>query len=138
LADVIIVGAGLVGAATAHALAEAAEWVSRERAQELEPALALPAGEADEIVLYREGAWYEPPILARALLERALTRVAAVHVRDPVTAMTTKRGRIVEVRTPTGRRVGADVIVNCAGPHAAELPALAGAASRCGACPAWW
>ena len=109
-----------------QAWAYPAEWVSRERAQELEPALTLPAGEADEIAFYRDGAWYEPPILVRALLERARAQGTRVRDHDPVIAMKRSRGRIVEVMTAAGRRVSADVIVNCAGPQAAELAALAG------------
>jgi len=103
-----------------------AEWVSRDRARELEPALALPAGEADEIALYRDAAWYEPPVLARALLQRARAQGARVHDHDPVMAIKTAGSRIVEVRTAAGRRVSADVIVDCAGPRAGELATLAG------------
>jgi glycine/D-amino acid oxidase-like deaminating enzyme len=87
----------------------------------------LPAGEAEEIAFYREGAWYEAPILAPAPLERARARGTEVRAGDPVTAMTRARGRIVEVRTAAGRRVSAGVIVDCAGPSAAAIAALAGA-----------
>ncbi|MCP9486451.1 MAG: FAD-binding oxidoreductase [Gaiellaceae bacterium MAG52_C11] len=103
-----------------------AEWISPERARALEPALELP-GEAKEIALYRDGAWYEARVLARALLERACARGARVYEDDRVTATTTSGGRIVEVRTAAGRRIDADVIVDCAGPHAAKVAALAGA-----------
>jgi glycine/D-amino acid oxidase-like deaminating enzyme len=103
-----------------------AEWVSPERARELEPALTLPA-EADEIALYRDGTWYDAPLLARALLDSAQLGGAAVHAHDPVTAIAKARGRITEVITAAGRRVAADVVVNCAGPQAGELVGLAGA-----------
>jgi glycine/D-amino acid oxidase-like deaminating enzyme len=103
-----------------------AEWVSRDRAPQLDPALKLPVGDANEIAVYRDGAWYEPPVLARALLEDARAHGAAVHVRDPVTATKATRGRIVEVTTAAGRRVSADVVVNCAGPRSADVAALAG------------
>jgi glycine/D-amino acid oxidase-like deaminating enzyme len=84
------------------------EWVSRARAQALEPALTLPVGgEADEIALYGEGAWCEPRTFGRALLERAATRGATVHAGDPVTAVTRRQGRITEV--VTARRVAGSV-----------------------------
>ena len=103
-----------------------AEWVSRAEAREVEPALRLPAGPV-EVALFPQGAWYEPAVLTRALLDRARSGGACVHVRDPVTAFEISHGRISVVRTATGRRIGADVVVDCAGPDAARLAALAGA-----------
>lgn len=102
------------------------EWVSRAQACEIEPALALSADEADEIAYYPGGAWYEPPVLVRVLLDRARARGTVVHADDPVTEIATDRGRVTAVRTAAGRAVSADAFVNCAGPQAAELAALAG------------
>lgn len=104
-----------------------AEWVSRAEAREVEPALKLPAGAPVEVALFPQGAWYEPAVLTRALLDRARSGGASLHVRDPVKALETSHGQITVVRTATGRRIGADVVVNCAGPDAAYLAALAGA-----------
>lgn len=103
-----------------------AEWVSVARARELEPALELTAGEVDEIALYRDGAWYEPQVLVRALLDRARARGSKLHARDPVTEIKRTKGRVTEIRTASGRRVSADVFVNCAGPQAAEIAARVG------------
>ncbi|MDQ3660524.1 MAG: FAD-binding oxidoreductase [Actinomycetota bacterium] len=104
-----------------------AEWVSRAEARELEPALELPATVPDEIALFPQGAWYQPGLLSRALLDRAQSRGACLHVHDPVSALETARGRITMVRTASGRRIEADAVVNCAGPDAANVAALANA-----------
>jgi glycine/D-amino acid oxidase-like deaminating enzyme len=105
-----------------------AEWVSPPCVRVVEPALKLPTGaEPAEVACYPDGAWYEPAVLARALLERVQHQAATVQVNDPLTAMATANGRITEVATASGRRLSADVVVNCAGPQAAEVAALAGA-----------
>lgn len=104
------------------------EWVSAQRARELEPALDVAVADGDGVAFYREGAWYEPPAFAAALLDRARAAGARVHTHDAVVAMATARGRISRLTTAAGRRVTADLVVVCAGPQAAELAALAGAA----------
>lgn len=110
-----------------HSWGYPAQWTSSRRVRDIEPALTLPTGDTAEVAYYPDGAWYEPPVFARALLERAQQRGASVHVSDPVTAMATRHGRITEVTTAAGRRLSADVVVNCAGPQAADIAALAGA-----------
>jgi glycine/D-amino acid oxidase-like deaminating enzyme len=104
-----------------------AEWVSRAEAREIEPALELPATAPEEIALFPQGAWYEPALLSRALLDRAQARGACLHVHDPVRALEMAHGHIAAVRTANGRRIEPDAVVNCAGPHAAYIAALAGA-----------
>jgi glycine/D-amino acid oxidase-like deaminating enzyme len=109
-----------------HVWGYRAQWLPPQRLQDVEPALSMPA-EVAEVAFYPEGAWYEPTVLARALLTRAQQRHATVHVDDPLTSMTTANGRITEVATAGGLRLSADVVVNCAGPQAADVTALAGA-----------
>jgi glycine/D-amino acid oxidase-like deaminating enzyme len=110
-----------------HSWGYPAQWVSPRRVRGIEPALTLPTGDTAEVAHYPDGAWYEPPVLARALLERAQQRRASVHVNDPVTAMARSHRRITKVTTAAGRRLSADVVVNCAGPQAADVAALGGA-----------
>jgi glycine/D-amino acid oxidase-like deaminating enzyme len=104
-----------------------AQWMSAQGVRDIEPALTLPTSDTAAVAYYPDGAWYEPPVLARALLERAQQRSASVHVNDPVTAMATRHGRVTAVTTAAGRRLSADVVVNCAGPQAADVAALGGA-----------
>lgn len=103
-----------------------AEWLSAESACEIEPALRPSALEGQQAALYRGGAWYEPRVLAQTLLDRARRLGATVHAHEPVTAFKTAGARISEITTAAGRQISADVIVNCAGPQAAEIAALAG------------
>jgi len=110
-----------------HTWGYPAQWMSSQQVRDFEPALTLPTGEAAEVAYYPDGAWYEPPVLARALLKWAQQRRASMHVNDPVTAIATGNGRISEVTTAAGRRLSADVVVNCAGPQAADIAALGGA-----------
>jgi len=104
----------------------AAEWVPADRARDLEPAIELPV-DVDEVAFFPEGAWYEPPVLARALLEHAQTLGVDVRFHDRVTAVRTAGSRVTGVRTAGGHRIDAGVVVDCAGPQAAEVAALAGA-----------
>jgi len=104
-----------------------AHWMSSQRVRDVEPALTLAAGESAEVAYYPDGAWYDPPVFARALLQRAQQLSASMHLNDPVIAMTRPKGRITEVLTAAGRRVSADLVVNCAGPQAADIAALGGA-----------
>jgi glycine/D-amino acid oxidase-like deaminating enzyme len=105
-----------------------AEWVSISLAREIEPALDLTVLEGEGVAFFAKGAWYQPGVFARALLGRASRLGTRVHERDPVTAIKTRNGRVVEVGTAAGRRMRAGAIVNCAGPDAAQLAALAGLA----------
>ena len=103
-----------------------AEWISRAEAHEVEPALELPTTAPDEIALFPRGACYEPAVFCHELLERAQSRGASLHVQDHVTEFKMTGDRITSVLTASGRTVDADVVVNCAGPDAARLAALAG------------
>ncbi|HEU4488137.1 MAG TPA: FAD-dependent oxidoreductase [Actinomycetota bacterium] len=103
-----------------------AQWISPAEAQEVEPELALSSSVPDEIALFPRGARYEPAVLCHEFLERAQFRGASLHVHDPVTEFKMGGGRITSVLSASGRRVDADVVVNCAGPDAARLAALAG------------
>lgn len=109
-----------------HAWGYPAEWLIPQRVTAIEPALGQ-LGTAAEVAFYRGGCWYEPAVFVRSLLERAQQLGAAVHLGDPVTAMSTVHGWIIELRTGKGRRLSADVVVNCAGAQAVEVAALAGA-----------
>lgn len=104
-----------------------ADFVSPEAAHRIESALALPTPELQEIAFYPQGAWYEADRFVAALIDRARACGASVHANDPVTAIKTASGQISAVVTGTGRRVSADAFVNCGGPQAQALAALAGA-----------
>lgn len=104
-----------------------AEVLSPDAAHEVESAIDLQGAELEQIAFYPQGAWYEADRFVQALIDRARAGGASVHTNDPVIAIKTAGARVSEVVTATGRRVSADVFVNCGGPQAEALAALAGA-----------
>ncbi|MER5948507.1 FAD-binding oxidoreductase [Streptomyces sp. NPDC001904] len=94
--------------------------------RDLAPAVDPAACPADEIVVHGGGAWYDAPRFVRALLDAAARRGSVeTHYGAPVTGLTRDGERI------TGARAGArtwhaDAVVNCAGPAADRIAALAG------------
>jgi glycine/D-amino acid oxidase-like deaminating enzyme len=108
-----------------HAWGYPAGWLPPQRVRDVEPALVTPH-DAAEVVFYPGGGWYEPPVFARALLARAQQQRATLHLNDPLTSLAAD-GRSVEATTASCRRLSADMVVNCAGPQAAHVAALAGA-----------
>jgi len=103
-----------------------AQWLPAQRVCDVEPALALPTTDTDEVAFFTAGSWYEPAVFARVLLDRAQQHGATLRQQDPVTGMSVAKGLITEVETASGGRYRADVVVNCAGPQAADVAALAG------------
>lgn len=77
-------------------------------------------------VHYPEDAQVEPAAAAVALLGDAVHAGARLHTGREVLSGVTRGGRLAGVRTSTGL-VGADVVVNAAGPWAGEVSARLGA-----------
>ncbi|HEX3789904.1 MAG TPA: FAD-dependent oxidoreductase [Pseudonocardiaceae bacterium] len=105
-----------------------ARWLNREDVLRLEPDLD-PAGlPADEIAyLPREG-WLEPVRLVAHLLAGAVAGGAELVVDDAVVGLEVAADEVRAVRLDSGRRLVARAVVNCAGPRAAQVAALAGLA----------
>ncbi len=105
------------------ALGYEAEWLTRGEALDLEPGLdpdRLPAG-----VAYFPGeAWVEPRRLIAYLLSREVDVVAG----DAVAGLDVSGDAVRAVRLESGRVLAADAVVNCAGPRAGEVAAMAGLA----------
>lgn len=103
-----------------------ARWLSRAEALALEPDM-VPAGSLDGEIAYfpREG-WIEPVRLVAHLLSSAAAGGAELVVNDAVAGLEVTAGTVRAVRLASGRRLLADAVVNCAGPQAAEVAALAG------------
>ncbi|MBO8192089.1 FAD-binding oxidoreductase [Streptomyces oryzae] len=92
----------------------------------LAPGVDPAACEASELVVHDEAAWYDAPLLARALLDRAAALGADIRYDTPVTALLMDGGGRVRGAEARGRRFGADHVVNCAGPDAGRIAELAG------------
>ncbi|GAA2076178.1 FAD-binding oxidoreductase [Streptomyces albiaxialis] len=91
----------------------------------LAPAADPAACRAGELVVHDEAAWYDAPLMARALLDRAAARGADIRYDTPVEDLLLDGGRVRGARA-RGQRFAADHVVNCAGPDAARIAALAG------------
>ena len=105
-----------------------ARWLSRAEVVRLEPDLdpaALPDG---EIAYFPREGWIEPTRLVAHLLADAVRGGAEVVRDDAVTALDVVAGAVRGVRLASGARLPAGAVVNCAGPQAAGVAALAGLA----------
>lgn len=102
------------------------ESVPTERVtRELEPGLRLDPRAVPEVWLAPGEGWADVPLLIRHLLDRARELGAAVRPRSAVTAIEHRGGRVTGVRLADGTALPADAVVNCAGPRADEVAALA-------------
>jgi len=91
-----------------------AEFVSRERAESLEPALAIPE-HAREVAFYAGEAWLDAPRLIRRLLDEASAKGAEVRERTAVRSLRVSAGRIDAIVADGGEH-SADTVLVCAGP----------------------
>ncbi|MET1071702.1 MAG: FAD-dependent oxidoreductase [Umezawaea sp.] len=100
-----------------------ARWLDRAEVLRLEPDMD-PAGLPDDGIAYfpREG-WIEPTRLIAHLLATAVGHGADVVRDDAVTALD---ATACSVRLASGREIPSDAVVNCAGPQAGRIAALAG------------
>jgi glycine/D-amino acid oxidase-like deaminating enzyme len=103
-----------------------ARWLSRAETLRLEPDIDPAQLPADEIAYFPREGWIEPTRLIGHLLARAASRGAELVVNDPVTSLESTAGAVRAVRLASGRRLPADAVVNCAGPQAGRIAALAG------------
>jgi glycine/D-amino acid oxidase-like deaminating enzyme len=107
-----------------RALGYEAEWLTRAEAVDLEPGLdpdRLPAG---GIAYFPGEAWVEPG----RLIAHLLSGEVAVVADDAVVGLDLSGDAVRTVRLKSGRVLAADAVVNCAGPRADEVAALAGLA----------
>ncbi|MEU6844650.1 FAD-binding oxidoreductase [Streptomyces sp. NPDC046716] len=96
--------------------------------RDLVPAVDPAACPTDEIVVHGDAAWFDAPRFVRALLDAA-ARLGTVetHYATPVTGLPRDGERVTGVRAGA-RTWHADAVVNCAGPGADRVAALAGVA----------
>lgn len=100
-----------------------ARWLTRDEALRLEPDLNPAELPAAGIAYFPSEGWIEPTRLVGHLLSTAaVDRVW----NDAVTGIDVSAGLVRAVRLASGRRLTANAVVNCAGPQAAGIAALAG------------
>jgi glycine/D-amino acid oxidase-like deaminating enzyme len=94
--------------------------------RDLEPGLALDPARVPAVWYAPGEGWIDAPGLIRSLVERARERGATVQAGSAVTGIALAGGRVGGVRLADGTRLPADAVIDCAGPRAAEVAALAG------------
>jgi glycine/D-amino acid oxidase-like deaminating enzyme len=103
----------------------AAEWLDRATVRDLEPNLRPEPG-SEQAALFADEAGIDGPLLAARLSELATRHGAVPRFRSELTAIERAAGRVRGVRLANGERIAADLVVNCAGPAADRVAALAG------------
>jgi len=93
---------------------------------DLEPDLVLGASVSEVYICPSEG-WVETVRMTQALLRAATDRYGARVIRSSVTSLTRSGSGVGGVALADGTELAADVVVNAAGPDAAQIAATAGA-----------
>jgi glycine/D-amino acid oxidase-like deaminating enzyme len=91
-----------------------AEWIARDRAQALEPALAVPE-HVREVAFYAADAWLDAPRMIAALLGAASRGGAQIHEHAPVRSWRVRGRRVEALRVDDGDVVTETVLL-CVGP----------------------
>jgi glycine/D-amino acid oxidase-like deaminating enzyme len=102
-----------------------ARWLDPQQVRSLEPDLA-PDMIASQVAYFPDEGWVDPARLVAALLSMARASGAQLRPQTAAVGMSMTGNRINGVRTSDGDTVRTDAVVNCAGPGASEVAALAG------------
>lgn len=97
-----------------------------EAQRELEPDLDLVGAGVIEVGYTPDEAWVFAPVLVGAFLREARRHGATVRPGARVVAVERAGSRVAGVTLATGERLGAEVVVDCAGAEAGRVAALAG------------
>lgn len=104
----------------------AVEQLSAEELERLEPGLSVPPEGAETLTLYPDERWYDAVAFVGTTVRAAQRHGARVLAGERVAAIETEAGAVAGVVTDLGRRLRAEVVVNCAGPAAGSFAARAG------------
>jgi glycine/D-amino acid oxidase-like deaminating enzyme len=102
-----------------------ARWLDPTDVRSLEPDMA-PEVIGSRVAYFPDEGWVDPARLIAALLSMARASGAEVRSHSAAVGMSMTGGRIDGVCTSDGETVRTDAVVNCAGPGAGEVAALAG------------
>lgn len=102
-----------------------ARWLDPKDVRSLEPDLA-PDMIGNRVAYFPDEGWVDPARLVAVLLSRARAAGAQVRPHCAAVGMSMTGERIDGVSTSDGQTVRTDAVVNCAGPGAADVAALAG------------
>jgi glycine/D-amino acid oxidase-like deaminating enzyme len=102
-----------------------ARWLDPKQVRSLEPDMT-PDMIASRVAYFPDEGWVDPARLIAALLSSARAAGAQVRPRCAAVGISMTGERIDSVRTSDGETARTDAVVNCAGPGAGEVAALAG------------
>lgn len=102
-----------------------ARWLDPQEVRSLEPDLD-PGMIASQVAYFPDEGWVDPARLVAALLSTARAVGAQVRPYCAAVGMSMTGERIDGVRTCDGQTARTDAVVNCAGPDAGKVAALAG------------
>jgi glycine/D-amino acid oxidase-like deaminating enzyme len=102
-----------------------ARWLTPEQVRSLEPDMAADMI-GSRVAYFPDEGWVDPARLMAALLSMARASGAEVRPHSAAVGMSMSGERIDGVRTSDDETVRADAVVNCAGPGARKVAALAG------------
>ncbi len=102
-----------------------ARWLNPKEVRSLEPDMA-PDMIGSRVAYFPDEGWVDPARLIAALLLTARASGAQVRPQSAAVGMSMTGERIDGVRNSDGQTVRTDAVVNCAGPGAGKVAALAG------------
>jgi glycine/D-amino acid oxidase-like deaminating enzyme len=102
-----------------------ARWLDSKEVRSLEPDMASDMI-GSRVAYFPDEGWVDPARLIAALLSTARAAGAQVRPHSAAVGMSMTGDRIDSVRTSDGETVRTDAVVNCAGPGAGKVAALAG------------
>jgi glycine/D-amino acid oxidase-like deaminating enzyme len=102
-----------------------ARWLDPKEVRSLEPDMA-PDMIGNRVAYFPDEGWVDPARLVAALLSTARAAGAHMRLHSAAVEMSMTNDRIDGVRTSDGETVRTDAVVNCAGPAAGEVAAIAG------------
>lgn len=92
-----------------------AEWIDRKQLLDLEPEIAPDAVSDAPIAWYPQDGWLDPVVYAQAMMSAAKRHGAVLRTQTPIAGPIVEGGKVKGVRSESGERFHADLVVNCTG-----------------------
>lgn len=102
-----------------------AEWLTPADVKDLEPGLRPESG-VEQFGWFSTEGWIDGPELARTMCNLAAQAGATLRFACEVTAINRDGDKVTGVTLANGEIISADLVMNCAGPGADKVAALAG------------
>jgi len=97
------------------------EWLTAGLLRELEPDIDPAAVGGAPVALYPSEGWVDPVLYAHAMVEAAVRHGAVLRTGVKVDRLQRAGAQVTGVLCAGGERIGAEIVVNCAGHRANDL-----------------